>query len=124
MGRKYNVSWVVFLQVCIISVLFWTPGSSYTSIPVYLSQFYLLLTVLFNPDNKIQVRGAVALTIAGAAASVIAAYAARYAVTGTYDIVIANIHFGVMLAVAVAIIVSSFHIWSNMSGTSVFDKAQ
>lgn len=115
MGQKYNVNWLVFLQFAILFVLYFTPGSSYSAIWIYLSQLYLLLTILSRSPDRLQLRSAVALTIMAAISAVIAAYASRQGVTGTWDVIIANLHFGIITAVAVTMLVSCNHIWSTIA---------
>ena len=114
MPRKYNVNWVVFLMLAILFVLYFTPGSAYSTIPIYMSQLYLFLTIISGTEDRLQLRSAAALTIMSAIAAVIAAYASRHGVTGFWDVFIANVHFGIIFAVAITMVVSCNHIWSTI----------
>jgi hypothetical protein len=96
-----------------VFVLYYSPGSSFSAVPIYFSQAYLFVVInLGTGDNqKHQMRSAVAVSIFCAVAAVVGSLAATHGVTSTYDTVIANIHLGIVVSVSLIIVGSCVHIW-------------
>jgi len=84
----------------------------YSSVPIYISQLYLLLTICTDSRDKVQLRGSIALTIIAAVAAVVASFAEISGVNHSYGLFFAWLHCGIISAVALTLLVSSLHIWS------------
>ena len=110
----YNTKWVLFQQVTILFLLYFTPGSQFDAIPIYLAQAYLLaVSLIYTNDEekkKPALESAATLLIVAAAAGVVSALAALNSMNAVYDITIGTIHFAVMVAVAIVLISGSAHI--------------
>ncbi len=101
------------MMLATVFVLYFSPGSTFSVVPLYFSQAYLFAVInLGGRNNKLRLRSAVAVSVFCAVAAVLGAIAASYGVTSTWDVVIANVHIGIVLSVSIIIVASCVHIWS------------
>jgi len=114
-GKTYNLGWVTFMLLGTVVVLYFSPGSSFSAVPIYFSQAYLFCVVNLgtSKNDKRQLRSAVAVSVFCAIAAVLGALAATYGVLSTYDIIIANVHLGIVLSVSLVIAASCAHMWDS-----------
>jgi len=97
-----------------VFVLYFSPGSTFSVVPIYFSQAYLFAVInLGGRDNKTMLRSAVAVSVFCAVAAVVGSLAASHGVTSTWDVVLANVHLAIVLAVSIVIVASCVHIWSS-----------
>jgi len=109
-----NLGWVTFMLLGTVFVLYFSPGSTFSAVPIYFSQAYLFAVInLGGRHNKLRLRSAGAVSIFCAVAAVVGALAASYGVTSTWDVVIANVHLAIVVAVSIIIVASCVHIWSS-----------